>query len=277
MAIAVSTLSLPGEVAARRPHVPPLPHARRLHRSAARRQSARGRARRRWARHGRDAGARAASSTVRDRLRLPPTSPGAPTACASSRPTGNCPSPAIRPSERPCCSALRIQTARAAPMPSGWRRQVGLVPCAVAVEDAVSGHAIFRAAATTGELERRPGKRRVAPGRSGPDPREIGFDRHVPSRLRRRGLYLVPVSRLEAIGHARSLRGEGFDKVFGDSDHPVRLMSDARIHPMWRACGLVRACSGPGMGIVEDPATGRRCSRVRGRAHAMRALRRWRT
>jgi len=135
----------------------------------------------------------------------------------------------------------------------GLKEQVGIVPCVAEIHDGMKGRARFR-------LPRLPftwgdGKETTACAWAlGLDPKEVGFERHVPSRHSAGVAYdLVPVSSLDALARARP-QGEAFDKAFGDSDHPATYVY-AR---MPEAAGLrFRArMFGPGMGIAEDPATG---------------------
>ncbi|HZH08873.1 MAG TPA: PhzF family phenazine biosynthesis protein [Microvirga sp.] len=135
----------------------------------------------------------------------------------------------------------------------GLKEKVGIVPCVAEVKDGLSGHARFR-------LPRLPsswgeGKDTTACAWAlGLDPTEIGFDRHVPSRHSGGVAYdLVPVASLDALARAYP-KSEAFDNAFGDSDHPAAYVYTR----MPNADGLrFRArMFGPGMGVVEDPATG---------------------
>ena len=82
-------------------HGAPLLYARRLHRRAARGQSARGGARLRGPRRPAHAGDRARIQSVRDRVRRSSrATPSMPRGSGSSRPAANCRSPAIRRSAR---------------------------------------------------------------------------------------------------------------------------------------------------------------------------------
>ena len=135
----------------------------------------------------------------------------------------------------------------------GLKEKVGIVPCAVEVESKVKGSARFR-------LPRLPftwgdGKETAdCAWALGLDPTEIGFDRHVPSRHSAGVAYdLVPVASLEALARSKP-QGEAFDKIFGDSDHPSAYVY-ARI-PDGEGLRFRARMFGPGMGIVEDPATG---------------------
>jgi len=135
----------------------------------------------------------------------------------------------------------------------GLKEKVGIVPCAVEVKDAVSGEARFR-------LPRLPfawgeGKESTdCAWALGLDPKEIGFERHVPSRHSAGVAYdLVPVASLDALARAYP-RGEAFDKTFADSDHPSAYVY-TRV-PDAEPLRFRARMFGPGMGIVEDPATG---------------------
>jgi trans-2,3-dihydro-3-hydroxyanthranilate isomerase len=135
----------------------------------------------------------------------------------------------------------------------GLREEVGIVSCAMEVQDETRGRARFR-------LPRLPfawgeGKDSALCGWAlGLDPTEIGFDRHVPSRHSAGVAYdLVPVKSLEALARSKP-QGEAFDKAFGDSDHPAPYVY-ARV-PGSDGLRFRARMFGLGMGIVEDPATG---------------------
>ena len=135
----------------------------------------------------------------------------------------------------------------------GLKEKVGVVPCAVEVKDATSGEARFR-------LPRLPiswgeGKDTTTCAWAlALDPTEIGFERHVPSRHSAGVAYdLVPVASLDALARAFP-KGEAFDKAFADSDHPAAYVY-TRV-PQAEGLHFRARMFGPGMGIVEDPATG---------------------
>jgi trans-2,3-dihydro-3-hydroxyanthranilate isomerase len=135
----------------------------------------------------------------------------------------------------------------------GLKEKVGIVPCAVEVASARKGSARFR-------LPRLPfawgeGKETAdCAWALGLDPKEIGFERHVPSRHSAGVAYdLVPVASLEALARSKP-HGEAFDKAFGDSEHPSAYVY-ARI-PDAGALRFRARMFGPGMGVAEDPATG---------------------
>jgi trans-2,3-dihydro-3-hydroxyanthranilate isomerase len=135
----------------------------------------------------------------------------------------------------------------------GLKEQVGIVPCAVEVQDEMSGSARFRLPRlpfTWGE-----GKESAdCAWALGLDPTEVGFERHVPSRHSAFVAYdLVPVASLEALAKSKP-QGEAFDKVFGDSDHPAAYVYARTPHES--ALRFRARMFGPGMGIAEDPATG---------------------
>ncbi len=149
--------------------------------------------------------------------------------------------------------ALLDQNGEPGAVAFGLKEKVGIVPCAVEVKDELSGIARFR-------LPRLPfswgeGKESAdCAWALGLDPKEIGFDRHVPSRHSAGVAYdLVPVASLDALARAYP-KGEAFDKAFSDSDHPAAYVYTR----MPQADGLrFRArMFGPGMGVPEDPATG---------------------
>lgn len=135
----------------------------------------------------------------------------------------------------------------------GLKEKVGIVPCVAEIADQVSGRARFR-------LPRLPfawgeGKDTATCAWAlGLDPAEIGFERHVPSRHSAGVAYdLVPVASLEALARAFP-KGESFDKAFSDSDHPSAYVY-TRV-PQSDGLRFRARMFGPGMGIVEDPATG---------------------
>ncbi|MXQ10104.1 PhzF family phenazine biosynthesis protein [Microvirga makkahensis] len=149
--------------------------------------------------------------------------------------------------------ALLDQNGEPGAVAFGLKEKIGIVSCAAEVKDTVSGEARFR-------LPRLPfswgeGKDSTTCAWAlGLDPTDIGFERHVPSRHSAGVAYdLVPVASLEALARAWP-KGDAFDKAFADSDHPSAYVY-TRVP---EAAGLrFRArMFGPGMGIVEDPATG---------------------
>ncbi|MCB5177185.1 MULTISPECIES: PhzF family phenazine biosynthesis protein [Microvirga] len=149
--------------------------------------------------------------------------------------------------------ALMDGTDGAGAVAFGLKEKVGIVPCVVEVESGTKGAARFR-------LPRLPftwGEGKEASDCAwglGLDPTEIGFDRHVPSRHSAGVAYdLVPVASLDALARARP-QGEPFEKAFGDSDHPAAYVY-ARV-PDAADLRFRARMFGPGMGIVEDPATG---------------------
>lgn len=149
--------------------------------------------------------------------------------------------------------ALLDQNGEPGAVAFGLREKVGIVPCVAEVRDATSGKARFR-------LPRLPfawgeGKESAECAWAlGLDPNDIGFDRHVPSRHSAGVAYdLVPVASLEAVAKAWP-KSDAFDKTFGDSDHPSAYVY-ARM-PQANGLRFRARMFGPGMGIVEDPATG---------------------
>ncbi|WP_457094874.1 PhzF family phenazine biosynthesis protein [Microvirga sp. P5_D2] len=149
--------------------------------------------------------------------------------------------------------ALLDRNGQAGAVAFGLKEKVGIVPCIVEVKDATNGEARFR-------LPRLPtswgeGKESTQCAWAlGLDPTDIGFARHIPSRHSAGVAYdLVPVSSLEALAKSKP-QGEAFDKIFGDSDHPAAYVY-ARI-PDAETLRFRARMFGPGMGIVEDPATG---------------------
>ncbi|SCY70270.1 PhzF family phenazine biosynthesis protein [Microvirga guangxiensis] len=149
--------------------------------------------------------------------------------------------------------ALLDQSGQPGAVAFGLKEKVGIVPCVVEVKDELSGMARFR-------LPRLPsswgeGKESTdCAWALGLDPTEIGFDRHVPSRHSAGVDYdLVPVASLDALARAYP-KGEAFDKTFGDSNHPSAYVY-TRV-PQAEGLRFRARMFGPGMGILEDPATG---------------------
>jgi trans-2,3-dihydro-3-hydroxyanthranilate isomerase len=62
---------------------------------------------------------------------------------------------------------------------------------------------------------------------------------------------MVPLNSLDALARAVSLAGPAFDAAFGGSSHPAVYLYVRQEPLRWRA-----RMFGPGMGVVEDPATG---------------------
>ncbi|MGO4572406.1 PhzF family phenazine biosynthesis protein [Microvirga sp. 2TAF3] len=148
--------------------------------------------------------------------------------------------------------ALLDREGRPGAVAFGLKEKVGIVPCAVEVQDETRGLARFK-------LPRMPfawseGKESSECAWAlGLDPTEICFERHVPSRHSAGVAYdLVPVASLDALARSKP-QGESFDKTFSDSDHPA-----AYVYTRMPGEGLrFRArMFGPGMGVAEDPATG---------------------
>lgn len=131
--------------------------------------------------------------------------------------------------------------------------QVGLVPCAVSVTSARTGHAIFTLPRLPQELEP-PAALALIAGALGLDRREIGFDRHVPSVVSAGVAFtFVPVSSLEALGRV-SLDTTLWSQAIRPADQPnafayCQQTRDAGHHFHARMFA-------PAMGVQEDPATG---------------------
>ncbi len=149
--------------------------------------------------------------------------------------------------------ALLDQDGQPGAVAFGLKEQVGIVPCVAEVKDETNGYARFRLPrlpASWGE-----GKESAECAWAlGLNPTEIGFERHVPSRHSAGVAYdLVPLASLEALAKAWP-QGDAFDKAFGDSDHPSAYVY-ARV-PQAEGLRFRARMFGPGMGIIEDPATG---------------------
>jgi trans-2,3-dihydro-3-hydroxyanthranilate isomerase len=135
----------------------------------------------------------------------------------------------------------------------GLDEEVGTVPCVVEVENESRGYARFRAPRLPEIWGEGVDQARCA-WALGLDPGEIGFERHVPSRHTAGVPYdLVPVVSLDALSRARP-SGEAFQKVFGEMGHAAAYVYTR--HPD-AAAGRFRArMFAPGLGVVEDHATG---------------------
>jgi trans-2,3-dihydro-3-hydroxyanthranilate isomerase len=149
--------------------------------------------------------------------------------------------------------ALLDRKGEAGAVAFGLKEKVGVVPCVVEVKNAMSGEARFRLPrlpASWGE-----GKESTdCAWALGIDPKEIGFARHVPSRHSAGVAYdLVPVASLDALARAYP-QGAAFDKAFADSDHPAAYVY-TRV-PEADGLRFRARMFGPGMGVIEDPATG---------------------
>lgn len=149
--------------------------------------------------------------------------------------------------------ALQGDNNGAAAAAFGLEETIGVVACVAEVHSQRQGYARFRAP----RLPQVWGEGRdvaEAGWALGIDPTDIGFDRHMPSRHSAGVAFdLVPVRSLEAIGRATP-GGEGFAKVFGDSDHPavyVYTRETAGAEHDFHARMFA-----PGFGLGEDPATG---------------------
>lgn len=135
------------------------------------------------------------------------------------------------------------------PVVLGLEEKVGVISCAVEVSGKGQGRARFR-------LPRlpEPWGEGLDPARAaaalGLEPRDIGFDRHRPSRYSGGVPYdLVPVASLDGLARA-GVTGETFDAVFGDSTHPAVYVY-AREGDGFRARMFF-----PTPSLAEDPATG---------------------
>jgi trans-2,3-dihydro-3-hydroxyanthranilate isomerase len=135
----------------------------------------------------------------------------------------------------------------------GIKEQVGVVSCAVEIRGEGRGYGRFR-------LPRLPevwgeGKDPAQCAWAlGLRPEEIGFERHVPSRHSAGVPFdLVPLASLDALARARP-QPDAFAKVFGDSGHPAIYVYARDLDAGSR--GFRARMFAPGLGIVEDPATG---------------------
>ena len=131
--------------------------------------------------------------------------------------------------------------------------KVGLVPCAVAVTDAISGRAVFTLPKLPERLEQAIARADLARG-LGLDEADIGFEGHEPSAFSGGVAYtLVPVADRDAVAKARPA-GEAFERAFAAAPFPnafvyCRQTQEAGHHYHARMFW-------PGAGVIEDPATG---------------------
>ncbi|MBN9448399.1 MAG: PhzF family phenazine biosynthesis protein [Bosea sp.] len=131
--------------------------------------------------------------------------------------------------------------------------KVGVVPCAVGCGSARSGYATFTLPRLPEEVEPAAALPLLA-GALGLDRRDIGFDAHVPSVFSAGlGFTLVPVATRKALAEIRldtslwsqAMRPVGQENAFAY----CRETAEAGHHFHARMFA-------PGMGVVEDPATG---------------------
>ena len=148
--------------------------------------------------------------------------------------------------------ALRDRGGEPGAVAFGLEETVGVVPCAVEVEGEGRGHARFRAPRLPeiwGE-GRDPAEIAWA---LGIDPREIGFDRHAPSRHSAGVAFdYIPVASLEAVARARP-SADAFRKAFGGEHQSVFVYTRQTTHAGHHFHARMFA---PSFGIPEDPATG---------------------
>lgn len=134
----------------------------------------------------------------------------------------------------------------------GLEEKIGIVPCVAEPKGERLGRARFRLPRLPQSWGEGVSVDKVARA-LGLQPSEIGFGRHVPSRMSAGVKFdMVPVATLDAIGRARP--GAAFEEAFGDSDHPaVYLYTAETIEAGSRFHARMFA---PGLGVAEDPATG---------------------
>jgi trans-2,3-dihydro-3-hydroxyanthranilate isomerase len=149
--------------------------------------------------------------------------------------------------------ALRDRNGEPGAVAFGLEETVGVVPCAVEIEEEGRGRARFRVPRLP-EIWGEGRESAEAAWALGLDPSEIGFGRHVPSRHSAGVPFdFVPVATLEAIGRARP-SGDGFAQVFGDNGHPAAFVyTQQTTHAGHHFHARMFA---PSFGIAEDPATG---------------------
>ena len=148
--------------------------------------------------------------------------------------------------------ALRDRGGEPGAVAFGLEETVGVVPCVVEVEGEGRGHARFRAPRLPeiwGE-GRDPAEIAWA---LGIDPREIGFDRHAPSRHSAGVAFdYIPVASLDAVARARP-SADAFRKAFGGEHQSVFVYTRQTTHAGHHFHARMFA---PSFGIPEDPATG---------------------
>lgn len=147
--------------------------------------------------------------------------------------------------------ALRHDTPTDAQM-FGLEEEIGTVPCVVEVKGPDRGYARFRLPVLPETLGEGPAAADVAAA-LGLEPRDIGFEHHVPSRHSVGTPYdFVPVRSLDAVGRARPVQ-PAFDDVFAAGRPAVyvycreTVVAGRHFHARMFA---------PSLGIGEDPATG---------------------
>ena len=135
----------------------------------------------------------------------------------------------------------------------GLEEGVGIVPCLVEVRGEGAGYARFRLPVLPGASEGAPGPIEAAMA-LGLDPKEIGFDRHLPSRhAAGNGFDFVPVDSLDVVARARP-RPDAFETIFG-SHHPGIFVYSRETAAAGRHFHA-RMFGSPEIGVAEDPATG---------------------
>ncbi|MEN3931358.1 PhzF family phenazine biosynthesis protein [Microvirga sp. W0021] len=135
----------------------------------------------------------------------------------------------------------------------GLDEKIGTINCAVDVESAEKGFARFR---LPQHAERWGEGRDIAAcaWALGLEPKDIGFDRHEPSRYTAGVTYdFIPVVSVEALSRIK-INNEAFDKVFGD-DGRGSIYAYSRDGSGTDRRFRARMFT-TGMGFSEDPATG---------------------
>jgi trans-2,3-dihydro-3-hydroxyanthranilate isomerase len=148
--------------------------------------------------------------------------------------------------------ALRDRKGEPGAVAFGLEETVGVVPCAVEIEEEGRGRARFRVPRLP-EIWGEGREPAEAAWALGLDPGEIGFGRHGPSRHSAGVPFdFVPVATLDAIGRARP-SVEAFQKVFGGDHQSVFVYTQQTTHAGHHFHARMFA---PSFGIAEDPATG---------------------
>jgi trans-2,3-dihydro-3-hydroxyanthranilate isomerase len=137
-------------------------------------------------------------------------------------------------------------------MAFGLEEKVGIVPCVVEIEGEGLGRARFRVPRLPDSWGEARDPAEIA-WALGLEAREIGFERHKPSRHSSGVPFdFVPVASLDAIGRARP-NADAFAKAFGGEHQSVFVYTRQTAHPEHQFHARMFA---PSFGIAEDPATG---------------------
>jgi trans-2,3-dihydro-3-hydroxyanthranilate isomerase len=135
----------------------------------------------------------------------------------------------------------------------GLEERIGVVSCVAETDGERAGYARFRVPRLP-EIWGEGRDPAEAAWALGLDPKDIGFDRHEPSRHSGGVPYdLVPVRSLDAVARAKP-NGEAFAKVFGDGNHATAYVYTRETVAAGRH--FHARMFAPSFGMGEDPATG---------------------